>query len=501
MRDAAYDRYLDGFARLAGSGRFKNDQEARLMYRLLGCAALDHPFVESIEHFWRMFLQFWSAGDPLKPKITSLVLEQVGGYYAQREGSLPFSFGEEGEFLRDEDAAIGFLEESIKSDPSNLGAYLKLLDVYESAEKTSDRNRLLDRITRLFPNEKAVLLRAGRECVKRKAYSKGIQYLERARSLDPLDPEVLETLVLAYTNLARQCYEKKNVDKGRQAFNLARPHATRDQTDFIRGLDFLQALQAVLEMSFADNETGLRLMATARECTHSLAALLLFAHGHFRLYRRQRGSPVWTELLQNRTQVASPPARKGVFLAFKYVYSLHKTLDWSAEIAFIRECLAPVAGEAFTRDEAWAVLTSILPFPQLAPLAQAIVAEALRRNPNDARFRFYSVMSRCRSPADLDLAEADEIYRDAMRQGDTPIAELVKAAMEDARDALAPPFGGDLGPPRAQLEEMRRAAAEMSDAEFAQFRRESAKFIPLPVFDMFMADVREKPSRPPRPTT
>ena len=46
---------------------------------------------------------------------------------------------------------------------------------------------------------------------------------------------------------------------------------------------------------------------------------------------------------------------------------------------------------------------------------------------------------------------------------------------------------------------MRRAAAEMSDAEFEAFRKESGKFIPLSIFDLIMADVRGGPSRRPRP--
>jgi hypothetical protein len=46
---------------------------------------------------------------------------------------------------------------------------------------------------------------------------------------------------------------------------------------------------------------------------------------------------------------------------------------------------------------------------------------------------------------------------------------------------------------------MRRAAAEMSDAEFEKFRKESSKLIPLPLFDIIMSNVRGQPSRGPQP--
>ena len=499
MRDAASERYREWFARLADSVRFKDDREARLTYRFLGCAEIDDPFSGEIEHFWRMFLQFCPADDPLSGKIASLVLERVGAHCAQREPAVPFLFDEEGERMLDGDGAIRLLEESIKSDPSNLSAYLKLLDVYEFAEQHNDRNRLLDRMAELFPKDKAVLLRAGQESLKRNGYFKGIRYLERAHSLDALDPEVLQTLVSAYARLARQYYQKRNVNKGRHTFDLARRHANRDQLDFIRGLDFLQALQGVLEMKFGDNGMGQRLMAAARECTRSLVALLFFAHGNSRSYHHKQGSPFWAELVRNRAQVASARVRRDVYLAFEYIRSLDEKLDWSAESAFVRESLTPLASGAFTRDEASFFVPLLAQNPDFVSLAEAINSEALRRDPDDPQFRLFSVFGRARSPDDLDLAELENIYLDAIRQGDAKTAEVARAAIATAEDLFEPPDEDeDYGIPSDQLEEMRRVAAGMSDAEFEEFRKESAKIIPLTLFDLVMTGVREKSSRRPK---
>ena len=138
-------------------------------------------------------------------------------------------------------------------------------------------------------------------------------------------------------------------------------------------------------------------------------------------------------------------------------------------------------------------------YPPFVSLAEAIVSEALRRDPDDPRFRLHSVFGRSRSPADLDIAEVDKIYHDAIRQGDTKTAELANAAMEAAENLLEPPIEEeDFGFPSDQLKEMRRMAAQMSDAEFEKFRKESDKFIPLTLFDLVMAGVREKSSRRPQ---
>jgi tetratricopeptide (TPR) repeat protein len=507
MHEAAHEKYLEWFERLADSGQFKNDLEACLIFRLLGCAEFNNPFSEQIEHFWRMFLEYCPTDDPLTRKIASLALQRVATYYAQPEEADWYFFRDPVDPMRDAEGAISLLEESIASDPLNVGAYLKLLDVYESAEKEKDRNRLLNRMTQLFPKDKAVLLHAGRESLNRKAYVKGIEYLERAHALDALDPEVSETLVSAYTRLIRQYYEKKNVNKGRHTFDMVRRHAIHDKINFTRGLDFLQALQGVLETTFGDKGMGGRLMTAARECTRSLVALLFFAHGYSRLYQRKQASLFWAELLQQRAQVVTAGDRREVFDSFEYVHSLDETLDWSAETAFVRECLAPLGSTAFTREEGSYFMPALGKYPALSSLAQAIISEALRRDPDDPRFRLFSVLRKTRSPLELDFAAVDKIYHDAIRQGDTNTAKVAKAAMQTAESLAYPPIDDEeeeeeeededapFGIPLDELRQMRQMAAQMSDAEFEAFRKESAKEIPLPIFDLVMGRIMGKSSR------
>jgi tetratricopeptide (TPR) repeat protein len=499
MPDAAHDKYIGWFDRLASSGQFKSDREAQLTYRLLGCAEFDNPYSEEIEDFWRMFLQYYPADDPLRSKVKSLILERVGAHFGEGEEANPFTFGEEkGVHLRDPEGAVRLLNESIECDPSNLDAYHKLLDVYERAKRDNDRDRLLDRMTESFPKDKAVLLRAGRESLNRNASVKAIQYLERAHLLDALDPEVLDILASAYVRLGRQQYLKKDINKGRNTFDRARRHAVTDRTDFTRGVDYLQGLQGVLELTFGDQKMGWRLVNAARECTHSLVALQLFLHGISRLYKHSQGRPFWTELLKSQPQVASARVRKEVFLMFEHLRSLKKDLDWSAESTFVRNCLAPLGSTAFSREEAVYYLTRFGPHPEFRSLGETMIAEGLRRNPNDPRFRMYSELENLRSPIDLDLAKVESIYRDATRQGDKETAGIAKGLMQLAENLDESLFeeDEDFGIPKDQIEEMRRMAAEMSDAEFEAFRQDSRKFIPLPLFDLVMGGRRKKSSRP-----
>jgi hypothetical protein len=152
-------------------------------------------------------------------------------------------------------------------------------------------------------------------------------------------------------------------------------------------------------------------------------------------------------------------------------------------------------------------VSALARYPALSSLAQAIISEALRRDPDDPRFRLFSVLRKTRSPLELDFAAVDKIYHDAIRQGDTNTAKVAKAAMQTAESLAYPPIDDEeeeeeeededapFGIPLDELRQMRQMAAQMSDAEFEAFRKESAKEIPLPIFDLVMGRIMGKSSR------
>jgi hypothetical protein len=232
-------------------------------------------------------------------------------------------------------------------------------------------------------------------------------------------------------------------------------------------------------------------------------ALLFFAHGYSRLYQRKQASPFWAELLQQGRQVVTAGDRREVFDSFEYVHSLDETLDWSAETNFVRKCLAPLGSSAFTREEGSFIVPALGRYPALSSLAQAIISEALRRDPDDPRFQLFSVLRKTRSPLELDFVAVDKIYHEAIRRGDTNTAKAAKKAMQTAESLAYSPFDDEeeededtaFGLPLDELRQMRRMAAQMSDAEYEAFRQESAKDIPLPMFDLVMGRILGKSSR------
>ena len=97
--------------------------------------------------------------------------------------------------LRDGDTALQAFQKACELDPDNVDAWLGRLRVLEKTARTSERNELLDELVNRFPRNKNILAQAGRLAIQRNALVKGIQYLESARALDPLDPECTSDLL------------------------------------------------------------------------------------------------------------------------------------------------------------------------------------------------------------------------------------------------------------------------------------------------------------------
>ena len=511
FKGPVYTKYIDYFIGLEKFQKQKSKTESRLVCRMVGGEALREPDAFDLEMIWRDYLGYCPADDPLFPKLASLVLYEVGQYYSKPE-EMGFSLFQRGKRLNNAKRAKAVLKESIDLDPTHLDPCLKLLEVYEFERNQSEGNRLLDDMTRRFPGEKAVLLQAGNKCIDRKAYSKGIEYLERAHALDPLDPAILIAMTGGYLKQARQHFKKGNPLKGRQAFAAVERHAVADKTDIHRGLDFLRVRFGVLESIYGDKAAGERLIAAARESAHSLAALLFFAHAYHRVCERGNPvqSPFWDPL--RSTEVCTAGDRKAVSLVLQYARAINGDMDWRAECAFVADCLAPVASRDFTPEEAAYYIPLLATDPAFLSLVKRLIKAGLKNDPEDPQFRLFNVLNRQGAPSQREVSELEGILEDARRRGDAKTEKLAGNALHGMRGSLMPVFDGDFEDDfeddfdadepdepdflPQQIDEMRERAATMSDAEFATFRKDSQKFIPLELFDLFMEGIRGKQSEP-----
>lgn len=431
------DGYIIGMHEIVMKEALKSAVERRLFWRTLGQDALLAGAIAQAEEGWRNFLAACPPEAPRTARLGSLIHFKLGEW-----GSLEMPTG--GFFhlisrkprLRDAAAAIHELEKSISLDPSHLAAHLLLLKVYENEKRTSERNRLLDEMARRFPEEKTVLFQTGRGCVDRGAFQKGLDALERARALDPLDPEISRELARGCLQMGRQHYQKKNAAKARLSFQRAETYAHRESSDLHSGLQMMRARQAALEMLFGDKEAALPLMETARAAPTTFPAWLYMAHASHRVYARAQksDSPFWKEL-QSAT-AASPESRRLLLETFEFRSEGHLRLLWGAERKHVVTSLKAAAGATFSREEAGFLCDRLFKSDDFGQVVDLLVKAGLRADPEDPMFLLYEELHQMHPFLEPNWGKIEAIRDAATRRGDTRTARLATETL-DSRESDA----------------------------------------------------------------
>lgn len=120
----------------------------------------------------------------------------------------------------------------------------------------SQRNKKLDEISRLFPDDKVVLAKNGKFCIERKAFIKGINYLKKALALDPLDRNNKEALCIAYVKASLDFDRKRTAERYREFMRNAMELGLPDTNNMTLGQPYLRVRQAIFEWIAGHEEEG-----------------------------------------------------------------------------------------------------------------------------------------------------------------------------------------------------------------------------------------------------
>ena len=231
---------------LGSATRFKNDVERLWAHRAFG---LFDPSFESLglKSDWAGFLSAHERLHGRHPRLEALVYSHLGEALS-RESIAPHGgfWRTRGSRMRDAEGAVEALQKSVKLDPMSLDAHLRLCDLYGKLKQVAERNRLLDEMTDRFPGEKSVLILAGRRCVERGAFGKGLDYLEAARHLDLLDPAIANLMVEAHLGQVRAALLKGRGDQAQRFRAKTDPLMVDNPANLARAKWALPIRQAVL---------------------------------------------------------------------------------------------------------------------------------------------------------------------------------------------------------------------------------------------------------------
>ncbi|HAJ26250.1 MAG TPA: hypothetical protein DCG53_03230, partial [Syntrophus sp. (in: bacteria)] len=173
----------------------------------------DHDLLK----IWEEFLICHQRVAGESSRLRSLVYAHLGDLFAREGGDNPFELcierrknkGNARSFRLAEEA----YEKSLAIYPEDKDIHLKLLGLYEKGDINTKRNKKLDEISRLFPDDKDVLAKNGNYCVERKAYLKGIEYLKRAVALDSMSRFNRESLSVAYIKASLHFARQKKIPR------------------------------------------------------------------------------------------------------------------------------------------------------------------------------------------------------------------------------------------------------------------------------------------------
>jgi tetratricopeptide (TPR) repeat protein len=477
---------------------------------------------------WEGFLRIREQVHKSNPRLESLAYSWLGDQLSKQQPLIFLGGRGKETSWRDPQGSCECLEKAIRLDPENLEAHLRLAKVYESLKRGSERNRLLDEMAKRFSQEKLVLLENARGCIERKAFTKALDLLGRARQVDRLDPVIPELTVVARRRLAREQYQQHRPDKGRNTLAPIEEFLTDKPEDFQRSRWAAWLRHGLLEQLFGDAAQGAALLGQARAASPFPAAFLLFAHLTYRRYADppQNSSPFLAEL---RTELKrDPSAAAGALLMriFQYWDGTPDNPPLGTERDMLRNYLNVAAKRPFTRAEVRAVL-ELCPPDQFEKQAAAFVKGVLRKDPGDPLFRLFDYM--LHPTWFLDSEESRRklrpILEEARRRDDQELVQKLQGLLRSLEHPPAMPVspadgaldgdqdieleedfgqgpGADPMKPMLPAElagftELIEMLANASEAEVRRMRKTRPKGIPNFIFDMLVeAAKRGGPTSP-----
>jgi tetratricopeptide (TPR) repeat protein len=530
MSFAQREDYLEFFHDLRSRGAAKNRIEEMQMLRLFALNEEHDASSSDLRSHWEGFLSIHEQVRKSSSCFKSIAYTWLGQQLARSRGSSSFGMRLYPDRLWDAEGACHCLEKAKQLDPRNLAAHLQLAKVYEVLNRKSERNRLLDEMAEQFPEEKLVLLENARGCIERKAFTKALELLERARSVDQLDPAALELMVSTRRQLARQHFQQRRLDKARRALEPLEGLLT-DQADDLQCSRWTAWLrQGLLERLHGDAAQGQALLDRARAASPHAAAFLLFAHLTHRVYAQQADSPFLTELKAELAR--EPSAARGVLLLriFGYWASTPDKQPLGAESGMLRKYLKAAAKAPCSRAEAKGIVELCGP-GEFEDSASAFIRARLRHDPKDPLFRLFQHVLKPAWEYDPDESRGQlkAILEEAQHRGEQEVIQKLQGLIRrldhpppnpldeinfegpddweeppDFEDGLPANLMGDV-PELAEIMEM---LANASESDIREFKKSRPKGMPEFVVDMLVESAKKGglpkpfpplPAPPPKP--
>ncbi len=441
-------KYLNEMIRLHVSSPPSQEKNLEAVFlRRVECLFLEKIFVEGnirIKH-WEIFLKCHKKMSPENKKLQALVYFHLGSFFAIEEEIESYRYFMMPSLrrktkIRDAKLAEKFIKKSTDLDTGNKDTWLALLRVYEKCRENSKANNLLDKLIKLFPEDKTIIAKAGQECVDRKSYVKGVKYLEQAVELNRLDNAVKDHLALAYIKTAVNYYDKGKVSQGREIFEKALKNTNNHSHDFNRGSVYLYALRSILELKAGNREPALEKADMSGE-----RAISPFFLQYFSLFAsRAYGAPesyikiIVREVAQGFKNAIDPHNAVFFIKVLDHFNPFEKQRWYKNEKIKLIQFTRKAAKKPCSREDAQFIVNFSLEKERNNSLARLYIQKILKENARDPLFLYLNFISKQKKnayiPKKSHIQELKEILNLARERNETKLIPALQKLIKEKEE-------------------------------------------------------------------
>lgn len=438
---------LEWFYTLAERRKYKNRWEEIWTLQMFCRDEVGYAPSQFLENEWRRFIKLLSDAFGPNPRRDAKAIQWLAQRYKENitlpKGFIPFPMPSRS---RDQDHAIRLFLEATKLAPDSLEPHLELCDLYEELKLKSERNRLLDQMTRQFPENKEVLAKAGRLCFERKAYKKGLNYLRKARELDPLDPALPNDIAYGLLRLCSEQFRTKGGGKTEALWRELEELRVENPNDLCRSSWALLVQKAVLETAFGNAQRGEFFLEQAK-ATQPAGIVDMYALCMASVFDLSLPG----DFEQRFHSWICKEARMAIIPELVLIRRLWETydgkerLDWTElKIALgVRKALE----RPYTRKEAAAALISAFNIQTNPSDLIQVVERMLEQDQNDPLFCALRLLMVQHHQKSRNVEEfrtiAEEILAEAQKRNDQDAVQLIRPAVERLPTRHVEPFDPD----------------------------------------------------------
>jgi hypothetical protein len=337
---------------------------------------------------------------------------------------------------------IEYLERSLRADPDHLPAVLQLIGLYRANKQDRDWHRLAEETAQRFPEESAVLLQAVDSAIARSAYKKAAGFARRLLTLDPINQAARQRMIELRISHARKQISSKRADLAWKELATAaeweRPGAPSFLLHINQGLvgrELGQEPDAEARLRQGVELAGGGVAGWFRASLEH--ALMNVGEANAELLRQelaraqQAAAPTKEGILSIVSAVSGKEARECKRAVGGLIFRIRGWLLKGGGLAWCAAEFHPIA-EMFGRVDAYDLLGD---YAKLA----------LRREPEEATWRYYQLVARSKAdPGRLSFAETEELFdmeEAAARRHDFHTANRIRRFIEGSGPGLAPRRG------------------------------------------------------------